>query len=88
MNDETEQFRREEVAKINAAVESDDVVAERKRLEALYGQVWNSDQLREDYKVNSFAAPYVGVTRRSDGLEGSLEFQHSPRFYFSFTPNS
>ena len=31
-------------------------------------------------------SPLVVVRRRSDGVRGSLMFQHNPRFYFSFTP--
>ena len=26
----------------------------------------------------------VAVRRRADGVKGSLEFQHNPRFYFNF----
>jgi hypothetical protein len=29
-------------------------------------------------------APFVIVTRKSDGAKGSLEFTHNPRFYFNF----
>ena len=57
---------------------------ERERLEEIYGQVWNTTQLQEDFSVDGFMAPYVGVTRKSDGAKGSLEFQHMPRFYFNF----
>ena len=32
-------------------------------------------------------APVVVVRRRSDGVKGSVLFQHSPRFYFSFDPH-
>jgi hypothetical protein len=31
-----------------------------------------------------FMAPFVIVTRKSDGAKGSLEFTHNPRFYFNF----
>jgi hypothetical protein len=31
-----------------------------------------------------FAAPYVVVRRKSDGVKGSLEFTHHPRVYFNF----
>ena len=59
---------------------------ERAALEALYGQVWNTTELGEDFDVIGFLAPYVGVTRKSDGVRGSLLFQHWPRFYFHFLP--
>ena len=52
--------------------------------EALYGQVWSPDELRRDYEVLQFAAPWCVVKRRADGVTGSLEFQHHPRFYFGF----
>ena len=31
--------------------------------------------------------PFVVVRRKSDGVKGSLEFQHNPRYYFSFSPD-
>jgi hypothetical protein len=34
--------------------------------------------------VVGFLAPFVHVRRRVDQEEGSLEFQHQPRFYFNF----
>lgn len=36
------------------------------------------------YDVIGFAAPFVVVVRKADGVRGSLEFTHSPRFYFGF----
>lgn len=56
----------------------------REELEVKYGQVWDTQQLQADFIVNGFMAPFVGVTRKSDGKKGCLEFQHSPRYYFSF----
>ena len=82
--DETENLRRSRLVVINRAVESPDADAERKRLEAQYGQVWDAAQLAEDFEVLGFLAPYVVVKRRSDGRKGSFEFQHLPRFYFNF----
>lgn len=78
MTDPTETIRRERVAEINAAPGS------REALEALYGQVWNTDQLSVEFEVLGFMAPLVVVRRRSDGCKGSLEFQHTPRLYFNF----
>ena len=69
---------------INGAVESPDAKTERQRLETSYGQVWDTAQLSEQFEVLGFMAPYVVVRRKSDGRKGSLEFQHSPRFYFNF----
>ena len=53
-------------------------------LEERLGQVWDTTQLQQDFEVLGFQAPYVVVRRRSDGVRGSLEFQHDPRFYFCF----
>jgi hypothetical protein len=82
-HDATEALRRRRLAEINRTVESDDVIAERQRLEARYGQLWDAAQLANDFDVLGFMAPYVVVRRRSDGRKGSLEFQHAPRFYFN-----
>lgn len=56
----------------------------REKLEAKYGQVWTTAEMGEEFSVCGFAAPYVVVRRKSDGKKGSLEFCHSPRFYFNF----
>ncbi len=76
--DETEDIRKVMQAQINQEK------AERKRLEREYGQVWNSDQLCQDFDVKGFMAPLVVVRRKSDGKMGSLMFQHRPRFYFGW----
>jgi len=36
------------------------------------------------YEVVGFMAPFVVVKRRSDGVRGSLEFTHMPRWYFGW----
>ena len=43
-----------------------------------------TEQMCALYDVIGFSAPFVVVTRKSDGKRGSLEFTHSPRFYFGF----
>jgi hypothetical protein len=80
MSDPTENTRRQMVAAINADPGS------REALEAKHGQVWDTKQLQEDFYVEGFMAPIVVVTRKLDNVRGSLEFQHSPRFYFNFQP--
>ena len=42
---------------------------------------WTTDQVREMFEVHSFLAPFVFVTRKSDGKKGTLEFTHAPRWY-------
>jgi hypothetical protein len=81
MNDATETIRRERMAEINA------VPGSREALEAEHGEVWNTDQLVEEYEAIGFMAPFVVVRRRSDGQKGSLEFQADPRFYFNWQPH-
>ena len=80
MPDETEPYRRHRLAEINAQPGS------REALEAEHGQVWNTEELSRDFEAIGFMAPYIVVRRKSDGKKGSLEFQHQPRFYFSFSP--
>lgn len=78
MHDEIETIRRQEVAAINADPGS------REALEAKHGQVWGTQEMQEDFQVTGFLAPFVVVRRKSDGVVGSLKFQHNPRFYFGF----
>jgi hypothetical protein len=78
MTDPTEELRRERLIEINAAPGT------REALEAVHGQVWDTSQLAEDFEVIGFLAPVVVVRRRSDGVQGTLEFQHSPRMYFGW----
>ena len=53
---------------------------------AVEGPTWDTQELQRDYEVLGFAAPFVHVKRRSDGVRGTLEFKHSPRVYFGFAP--
>jgi hypothetical protein len=78
MLDETETIRRHLLSEINSQPGS------REALEAQHGQVWDTTQLSADFLVIGFLAPFVIVKRKSDGVKGSLSFQHSPRFYFDF----
>jgi len=80
MNDKTEAIRREMVAEINANA------GNRAELEARYGNVWDTEELQEQFDVIGFLAPLVVVRRKNDGVKGTLEFQHSPRLYFNFLP--
>lgn len=57
---------------------------DRATLETRYGQVWDPQELRRDFDVQGYLAPIVVVRRRSDGVIGTLEFQHQPRFYFNW----
>lgn len=46
--------------------------------------VWDTNAMREEFEAIGFAAPFVVVRRRSDGVRGTLMFTHHPRFYFGF----
>jgi len=59
---------------------------EREELEAEHGQVWNISEVQAEFSVNSFLAPFCYVTRKSDGVRGTLRFRHMPRYYFGFKP--
>ena len=50
------------------------------------GPTWDTEALRRDFEVLGFAAPFVMVRRRADGVRGSLEFTHAPRVYFGWDP--
>ena len=78
MKDLTEEPRRKMVAKINSDP------AEREELEKRHGQVWDTQEVQNDFNVIGFMAPFAVVQRKADGKEGMLTFQHYPRFYFSF----
>jgi len=78
MSDPTENTRRYLVNQINSTATGDKKAAIHK-----YGEpVWTTDELREEFEVESFAAPFAMVRRKSDGKKGSVTFQHQPRFYF------
>ena len=69
---------------INKARTHNAVPGSREALEAQYGQVWDRQQLAQDFEVIGFLAPLVVVRRKVDGVKGSLEFQHNPRLYWGF----
>jgi hypothetical protein len=77
-NEQLDQMRMEMTHEINAKA------LERVDLEKEHGQVWDTKQLQEDFKVHGFLAPFVQVTRKSDDKTGVLMFQHNPRYYFAF----
>ena len=73
MNDNTESLRREMLETNQPHV---DLAHADKR--------WNTEELSRDFTVIGFMAPFVAVVRKADGVKGSMEFTHSPRFYFNF----
>jgi|TARA_B100001971_G_scaffold208686_1_gene230904 hypothetical protein len=47
-------------------------------------KTWTTEELREEFEVIGFLAPYVAVKRKSDNIKGSLLFEHHPRIYYDF----
>lgn len=78
MSDPTEQVRKQRVAEINSENNT------RQTLEEKHGQVWNTDEMQEEFDAIGFMAPLIVVSRKSDGVKGSLEFSHNPRYYFNW----
>jgi hypothetical protein len=80
MADPTEATRRVAVLFVNANQ------SPRADYETKYGKdnVFDTDELGEHFTVNGFLAPFVSVTRKSDGKRGLLCFRHRPRLYFDF----
>jgi hypothetical protein len=81
MDDMLEIVRMQRLVEINVEPNS------RQALTSVYGRVWDTQELCAEFEVIGFMAPFVVVRRKSDGQKGSLEFQHNPRFYFSFMPD-
>lgn len=52
------------------------------------GPLWDTQAMQEDFEAVGFAAPFVVVKRRSDGVKGTLTFTHQPRVYFDFVASS
>ena len=82
MTDQPEAIRRQRMAEINL------VAGSREALEAAHDQVWDTGEMSDDFEAIGFMAPLIVVRRRADGAKGSLEFQHSPRFYFNWQPHN
>jgi hypothetical protein len=74
MLDPTEEVRRD----LQTAVNSGEIQPK--------GQTWTTEQIREEFVVEGFMAPFVVVRRKSDGVRGTLTFRHAPRVYFDFEP--
>jgi hypothetical protein len=82
MSDTTETTRRSLVQQINTDA------GDRERLEERHGRVWDTQELQNDFEVLQFAAPLIVVRQRTTGQMGSMFFQHQPRFYWGFQPDS
>ena len=74
----------EALERMKLAHHLNDSPRERVELELQYGEVWDSDQLIRAFDVAAFRAPFAVVKKKGTEELGSLLFQHSPRYYFSF----
>jgi hypothetical protein len=45
---------------------------------------WNTEQLQREFTVHGFCMGMVDVTRKSDGVRGTMDFDHMPRVYYNF----
>lgn len=59
-------------------------IKDRAHLENMYGEVWNTSELKSNFVVYEFLHRRVRVLRKADGKKGTLLYQNFPRFYFSF----
>lgn len=80
----TEDIRRNQQLLLNR--QAAEAIDPRAELEACYGKLWDTPELRAEFSVTGFMAPYVGVVRLADGVRGTMMFSHQPRFYHSFQP--
>jgi len=54
----------------------------RVELEKIVGQTWNTRELEREFVINSFGGGFAFGVRKSDGKDVTLDFCHSPRFYW------
>jgi hypothetical protein len=79
MTDPTEAARRDLIAEVPHLVQ----------IELDAGRpIWSTDEMCEMFTVTGFLAPFVTVTRKSDGAKGTLMFTGSPRYYFGWSKDS
>ena len=79
MNDPTETTRRAMIPEMPEELEARVAAGE---------QVWDTKAMQVDFEAIGFAAPFIVVRRRADGVKGSLMFTHNPRWYFGWEPES
>lgn len=50
-----------------------------------WGRIWTTDEATNEFTFEGFGGGLVAVTRKADGVRGSLNFTADyPRFYFDF----
>lgn len=73
-----DQRRRELIHEVNSHPKT------KRQFELLGVEVWDTQELKKDFDILGFRAPFVVVERLDDGVRGSLMFQQEPRLYFEF----
>ncbi len=46
------------------------------------------EELLEQYTVEGFSFNLCFVTRKADGVKGTLDFDHEPRVYYGFVEDA
>ena len=56
----------------------------RQELESKHGvgNVFDTDQVQLDFKIEGFSAPFCYAKRRFNGEDVTLQFNHMPRLYW------
>lgn len=57
---------------------------DREQILASGGPVYTTAEATDLFHFISFSAPFAFVRRKADGVKGTLEFTHHPRWYFDF----
>ena len=81
MDDPTVELRKQRAREINSRPRN------RLALHRDFGDVWTHQEMAQEFDIVLWICPLVIVIRRSDGIKGSLLYQHQPRFYFRFYPD-
>ncbi len=58
----------------------------RQELQALHGQVWDTQQVAAEFVITAIIGNEVVVRRKSDNVVGKMRYQNEPRLYYGFEP--
>lgn len=59
----------------------------RAELEETEERVWDSDEVRDDFDIVGFKAPFAMAIHIDTNTSGTLLFQDNPRYYFGWNPD-
>jgi hypothetical protein len=77
VKDETEEARR-------LLIESGAIKLAAEVIEATGRKTWTTEEFKAEFEMHALLAPIVYVTRKADGVKGTLMFRHHPRLYFAW----